>query len=665
MFRFGVAYYPEQWPEERWSEDARLMVEAGFTVVRLAEFAWGRIERREGVLDFDWLDRAIELFASRGMRVILGTPTASPPPWLMRRNPEFFRVREDGVRAGYGNRREYCPTNPGYRTHCARIVTAMADRYGAHPAVAGWQVDNEIGERCYCPACSAAFHAWLEARYGSVDEMNRRWGTAFWGHLYGAWDEVAPPGAPGGPPNPGLALDWFRFATDAWTAFVAQQAGIIRARAPGPPVTHNLMGFRADHIDYARFAADLDFVSWDNYPRNQWDMRVEVDPSAAALSHDTMRCLRPRGFWVMEQQAGPAGWELVGVTPRPGELRLWALQSVARGADGLLFFRWRTSRFGTEQYWHGLLDHDGSVTPRYREAARLGRELGASGELVHGSRIVAEAALVFSPESRFALQLQPCNPGISYNGLFAGLHSSLHRRNIPVDVVGAGTDLAQYRLVVAPLLHVARQADAGRLEAAASAGATVVLTFRSGVKDDADAVVDARLPGVFARMCGLEVEGYESLAPGERRIIEPLPSLGGVPHLEASAWSEGLLLRDAVPLARWADGAHAGRAAISMRAVGAGAVVYVGGNLEAAGLDALVGWLCDRAGLRAPVEAPAGVEVTERRAGDRRILFLLNHGSRTAEVELAPGAWVDAVSGERVGARLCIGPRDGRILATP
>ena len=219
MFRFGVDYYPEHWPEERWSIDAQLMAEAGFNVVRLAEFAWSRMEPTEGKFDFEWLDRAIAILHSHNIDVILGTPTASPPPWLMGNSPELFRVREDGLRVTFGNRREYCPNHSLYHHYTDRIVNKMADHYANHPAVIGWQIDNEFGDRCYCPTCTQKFQTWLRSRYESLDELNQKWGTIFWSHVYNDWTEIPVPLSTGGSPNPGLALDYYRFCSDSYVTY--------------------------------------------------------------------------------------------------------------------------------------------------------------------------------------------------------------------------------------------------------------------------------------------------------------------------------------------------------------------------------------------------------------------------------------------------------------
>jgi beta-galactosidase len=636
MFYFGVDYYPEQWPEERWAEDARLMAEAGVNVVRLAEFAWSKMEPAEGQYDFDWLDRAISILASYGIRVVLGTPTASPPPWLMAAHPELLRVREDGRRVTFGNRREYCPNHPLYHETSRHIVTQMADRYAHHPAVIGWQIDNEFGERCYCPACAHAYHGWLRRRYGSLDNLNEKWGTAFWSHVYTDWDQIPLPLATGNSPNPGLALDFYRFASDSYVSYQRMQVDILRQKCPSHLITHNCMGFGQERVNYFDLAEDLDMVAWDNYPRSQWSMPGDVDPGRAALAADTMRSLKRQSFWVMEQQAGQGGWEIVSVTPRPGELRLWAYQAIAHGADAIVFFRWRTARFGTEQYWHGLLDHDARPGRRYEEIKRMGAELEKVGGQIYGATVRPAVAMILSYDSRFAFQIQPNNPQFSYPGHFYDLYHAFYRHNVPVDVVAPTADLSSYRLVVAPALHVVSQAEAENLERYVQAGGVLVLTSRSGVKDDANAVVNRRLPGLLADLCGVEVEEYDSLpADGSNRLKFTLPPLASVPVFPATVWCDVLEPGSAAVVARYGLDYYAGKPAITVNRFGQGQTVYVGALGDARLYQALVDWLLDLAGVPPLLPAPLeGVEVAERWQGERRLLFVLNHTNQERQVSL-------------------------------
>jgi beta-galactosidase len=635
MFTFGVDYYPEHWPEYRWPTDAKLMAEAGFNITRLAEFAWSRLEPQEGTFDFAWLDRAIDVLAGQGLRVILGTPTASPPPWLMEAHRDLYRVDEQGRQLTFGNRREYCPNHPLYHERTRAIVTAMAEHYAEHPSVVGWQIDNEFGDRCYCPVCRAAFQEWLQESYGTLDALNSAWGTIFWSHVYTDWSQVPVPLASGGAPNPGLALDFSRFASDSYVRYQQLQIDILRAHTSRQFITHNLMGFKYDLLNYYDLARPLDLVTWDNYPRTQWSLNSGVDPSGPALAASTMRGLKRAPFWVMEQQAGPGGWDLVSVMPRPGELQLWAYQQIAHGAGGIVFFRWRTARHGTEQYWHGILDHDATPGRRYTEIARMGAELGRVGEALAGTQVRAPVAMLLSYDSRFAFQIQPNNPGYSYPGHFHDIYRSFHARNIPVDVLAPTDDLSGYQLVLAPPLYVLPEAVAANLESYVRAGGTLVCFFRSGVKDEANAVVNRPLPGLLADICGVAVAEYDSLPPGAQNGLEwSLPGPAGATPGACLAWADILAPTTAEVIARYTQDYYAGQAAVTLNRYEAGTVVYVGTVGDAATHATLADWLIARTGLAAPLPVPPGVEVTTRTDGSRHLLFVLNHTATAQEVTL-------------------------------
>ena len=636
MFRFGVDYYPEHWPEERWTTDAQLMAEAGFNVVRLAEFAWSKMEPAEGKFDFEWLDRAIDILHSQNISIILGTPTASPPPWLMKKSPELFRVREDGMRLTFGNRREYCPNHPLYHQFTDRIVNQMADRYANHPGVIGWQIDNEFGDRCYCPLCTEKFQTWLRSHYEALDELNQKWGTVFWSHVYNDWTEIPVPLATGGSPNPGLALDYYRFCSDSYVAYQQMQIDILRAKCRNHFITHNFMGFNYDRLNYFDLARNLDFVTWDIYPRMQWTLEQGVNPSANALGHDTMRGLKSKNFWVMEQQAGPGGWEVLSVTPRPGELRLWAYQSIAHGADGIIFFRWRTARFGTEQYWHGLLDHDGSPSRRYEEVKRMGTEIKQIGKDILGSQVKSSIAMILSYDSRFAFQIQPNNPRFSYPDHFHQIYRAFHRQHASMDIVAPNADLSSYKIVIAPALHLLTPEIAENLKRYVRTGGTLVLTQRTGVKDESNTVIDQRLPGLLAESCGVEVEEYDSLSSQMQNGIEfVLPELAGHAPVPVGVLCDILKPTSATVVARYTQDYYAGKPAITLNQFGTGRVVYVGAVGDSQLYDVLAKWLLGFTASQENFTVPSGVEVAQRVQGNKSFYFILNHNDSPQTIHAA------------------------------
>ena len=514
MFRFGADYYPEHWPEERWETDACLMQEAGINVVRLAEFAWAKMEPAPDQYDFAWLDRTLAVLAAHGISAILSTPTGSPAPWVMALYPDAYIVDESGVRRAYGNRREYCPTHPGYRERSRKVTHALAEHYHHHPAVIGWQTDNEFGDRCTCPICQRNFQEWLRKKYSTLDAVNAAWGAIFWSHTYSEWSQIPTFAATGGVPNPGLALDYDRFMSDAYVAFQQEQVDILRQVCPAHFVTHNFMGMY-DKINYFDLAKPLDFVSWDNYPRGR--LENEVDYPFLALCHDTMRGLKGKNFWMMEEQSGSGGWQTVAMNPRPGEIRLWSYQAIAHGADAILYFRWRAARFGTEQYWHGILDHDARPRRRYREVQQIGLELQRAGSAILESQRRARVAMVLSYDSRFAFQIQPTYPMApdqrysNYLDIFNGYYAALHRLNIDVDIISPDADVSPYAVVIAPALTVLAENTAAALTQFVQNGGVLLVTPRSGARDESNTIVNQPLPGLLAEVCGVEVDEYESL----------------------------------------------------------------------------------------------------------------------------------------------------------
>jgi beta-galactosidase len=653
---YGADYYPEHWPQERWPEDARLMEEAGFNVVRMAEFAWTHMEPREGACDFAWLDRAIALLADHGIQTVLGTPTAAPPAWLMRAYPECFLVNEHGQRLTYGHRRNNCPTQPIYREYSARIVRAMAEHFASNPNVIGWQIDNEFGDRCYCPVCQRAFQEWLKAKYGSLEALNAAWGTEFWSHIYTAWQEIPVPLATSYTNNPGLALDYRRFMSDTYVQYQRMQVEILRQHAPGQFITHNFMGFGYPKLNYFDLAADLDFVAWDNYPR----YRGQPDLPWLALAHDTMRGLKGANFWVMEAQSGPAGQLETGTMPRPGEIPFWAWQAIAHGADGIVFFRWRSCRFGAEEYWHGILDHDGTPRRRYREVAEMGALLKRVGDYITGSRPVVRAALLLSYDSRFALQNQPVNPALSYERVFAQYYRALWARNVGVDVVPPGADLSRYALVVAPLLYILDAPTAQQVREYVERGGTLITTCRSGVMDEHNMVVNQPLPGLFAEVCGVEVDEYDSLDADVGLSLAAEAALGGGTY-GAHVWADVLEPHGAEVLARYASEYYAGRGAVTEHRFGQGRAIYVGTIADQNLLDRLIGYVCAGLRLAPPLQAPAGVEVTVREKDGASLVFVLNGTAEEKAVEVA-GTWRDLLTGQVVSGAVQLPPLGVMIL---
>jgi beta-galactosidase len=656
---FGVDYYPEHWEKTRWPIDAALMQQAGINTVRLAEFAWSRLEPREGFFDFAWLDEAIEILAAHSIRIILGTPTAAPPAWLIQAHPEILPVNEDGQRAGSGLRRHYCPTQPAFHRATRRIVEAMAEHYQGHPAVFAWQIDNELGDiangiRCHCDSCRFAFQQWLQQRYTSLEQLNSSWGTAFWSHEYAAWEQIPVPLRNVRAHNPALFLDFARFTSEMWVRYQKLQARILREKCPQHQLTHNCMGL-FPYLDYAALAQDLDVVSWDNYPRLPavWSpFGGNWDAAQVAMTHDLMRGLKHRSFWVMEQQAGPSGWGTLSPTPLPGEIRLWSLQSVARGAEAIVYFRWRTARVGTEQHWHGILPHHGQPGKRYEEVRQTGQAIQRLGEAV-SSALPTSVAILRSYETLWAFEAQPTARDLSYDDQIARYYRALWQRNVPVDLITEDQTWESYQLIIAPCLFLLREDIAARLQHWVKAGGTLVVTFRSAVKDTSNQVVDLPLPGFLRELAGVQVSDYTAVHLAEGTPGIELDIDGMVHEVEASVWMDELAVEDASVLARYRGGQFDGAAAITLKQSGAGRVIYVGTSLTSAGQDLLMGKVLAEAGIPPGIPSPEHVEIIRRVHCEHDYWFILNHNATPREIQL-PASGIDVITNRSLTGTITI-----------
>jgi beta-galactosidase len=623
------------------------------------------LEPERGSFEFGWLDEAVSLMAENGIDVVLGTPTAAPPGWLSAEHPDIHRVDADGRVVPFGHRRHYCPNNATYHEESRRIVAALAEHYGADDRVSAWQIDNEFGERCYCPRCAAAFRRWLEERYGTLERLNASWGTAFWSHTYRSWEHIPLPAGGDVPlpegflpssPSPAHALDYRRFATDSFVRYQRLQIDEIR-RHSDAPITHNLRSFRFKELDFQELARDLDFLAWDNYPVfNATDGWVEP-----ALNCDAIRGLKDVPFWVMEQQAGPLGWETIR-SPRRGQTRLHTYQMVAHGAETVCYFRWRSARFGTEQHWYGVLDHDGRPNRRLRELTGLAEELRGIDDLLTGTVPFAQAAVVYDYDARFALEIQPTNPALAHVDALRAHYGALRRRGVGVDVLAPTDDLSSYSVVVAPSLYVVDETVAQALRSYVEDGGVLVLGPRSGFKDRTNAVPERPLPAWLDELAGLEVSDIASFLDGRAIEVEHVES-GAV--AEFRGWAEELSLKSARPLYRHRDRDFAGAAAVAVNTVGAGRVVYVGGAATEPTLDELYRWLAHEAALEV-FAVPDDVELIRlRRPGARgELVFLLNYAPEERTISI-PGAPASRLDGVLDAGSLVLGAYGVALLESP
>lgn len=687
-FIYGADYYPESWDEARWEKDASMMHDAGINLVRLGEFAWTKMEPEEGKFDFAWLDRALKVLNGHGIKAVLGTPTASPPAWLMAKYPDIAAMDENGVRYRYGSRDNRCLNNPHYLEATRRIVTAMAEHYKNHPGVIGWQIDNELGgPYCYDPYCLAAFQKWCRTKYTTLEALNQAWGTVFWSHTYTAWSQIPLPwNTLSGVHNPSLELDYHRFFSDSTLGYLKLQADLLRKIAPGKAITHNEMG-TFDDIDYSEFNTAIDFVAWDNYPMFGEDYSSYTGP---ALAHDLMRGSKSnQNFMVMEEQAGLPGWTTFwGRQAAPGLYRLWAYQAIAHGADGMCFFRWRTSPYGTEQYWQGILDQDSYPNARYQTVMKMGQEVGKLADLIHGSKVVAPIGLLISPDSRWAFHIQPLVKDFDYTRQLHLYYDPLRKAAINVDVLFPESDFSPYKLIIAPSLFVVTPKLAVELAGFVRTGGTLILSYRSGVKDEHNVITSQTLPGPLAEMAGIAIHDFDPQTnqkqeitlgvapaaegdrgeaspsgeePGARGQAREAPGL----HYPARVWFDILDPAAAQTLATYGDGYYAGKPAVTENHFGRGRVIYVGTESSSALFySRLLSLAVRQAGITIGPRVPDGVELAAREKDGKQILFLLNYTDRARSVRLEQ-PYRDALTGEPERPQVEIPALDLRVLTTP
>jgi beta-galactosidase len=639
--RFGVSWYPEQWPESAWDSDLARMKTAGFTTIRIGEFAWSRMEPEEGRFDFDWMDRAIAAAARHRLEVVLGTPTAAPPAWLTQKYPDVLRVDEEGKSAEHGGRRHFSFASARYRQFAARIAGEMARRFGHDPAVIGWQIDNEIGPPSFDPESIAAWHAFLKQRYGTIEELNRRWATEYWSQHYNRFDQI--PLRATGQQNPGLLLDFKHFATATWTDYIDNQVKAVRPLIePRQWITTNTMFWNAG-FDHYRLHQVVDLAAWDNYiPAGRPDW------VANGANHDLVRGYTQKNFWLMETQPGRVDWVPVNRALDPGQVREMAWQAIGHGADAVLYWQWRPARNGQETYHGALMGQDGTPVPVFDEVAATGQELAEASSLLAGTEPAAKVAMLFSYDSRWAIDLQRHHKDFDPVAEFVSLYRPLRVQSQGVAVLPVEADLSRYPLVVAPSLNVLTKAQADRLAAYVRGGGHLVLGPRSGMKDDANALWPERQPGPLAGLLGAEVEQFYALDA-------PVSVRGALGEGKANIWAEWLSpkAKDVEVLASWSDpgGWLDGKAAAVTRRVGKGRITYLGGWFDEAMLARVAARLLAEAKI-APVlpGVHPDIEVSERDGGGHRLLVLINHGGEAHEVPLPAGAV--KVTGQLDGASL-------------
>ncbi len=650
---FGGDYNPEQWDAENRKIEMELLPKAGVDIVTLNVFSWARIQPSEDGYNFSDLDAIVEMVSQRGMKICMATATAAHPAWMAKRHPDILRVDRDGRKRLYGARHNSCPTSPTYRKYAPRLAKKIAERYGANKNVVAWHISNEYGGLCYCENCAAAFRAWLSKKYGSLENLNRAWNTAFWGHTYYDWDEIQV--------SSNLSEEWggchttcqiqtidyHRFQSDMLLECFCLERDAIFEVTREIPVTTNMMGTYPE-LDYHKWAKEMDFVSWDNYPS------PDAPYTRTAFNHEVMRgCKLGKPFCLMEQTPSVTNWQPYNSLKRPGVMRLWSYQALAHGSDTVMFFQMRRSRGCCEKLHGAIIDHYPSVETRvFKEAAALGAELGKIGDAFLGSLQKNKVAVIFDWNSQWGVTYS-AGPSVDFKYVdeVFKYYDALARLNIGVDVIAPEESLEPYDIVFAPALYMASDDFATRAEKFVAEGGVFLTTTMSGLADENDLITTEGYPGKLRRLCGIWAEETDALLPNQKNsfVIKDGAFKG---EYEAVILCDIVHAEGAQVIAAYGSDFYAGTPCITKNQFGKGEAWYVASCFGERSplLQKIVSLIAQQKGVEQIVAPVEDVEITKRvRSDGTQFVFALNHGAQKKEIALTFNG-VDIISQKEIHA---------------
>jgi beta-galactosidase len=640
-FLYGVVYYPEQWPEKKWETDLSRIAATGMNVVRMGEGAWSSWEPEEYLYDFSLFDRALDLCAKHGLKAIMGTPTYTPPAWLTERYPEVLRTSFTGIPMRHGSRRHYNYTSSIYWKKSEEIIAALAKHYRQHPMVIGWQIDNEFNchvNDSFAESDHLAFRAWCQERYGTLQNLNQAWGTAFWSQTYTDWKEIWLPRPTATYQNPTLLLDFYRFTSEVTIRFATMQYQLLKSLAPDQFVTHNAFQSMTNVDLYKLTKETVDFISYDSYP--EFKVSNSQLPKDFRDRTEGRHLARIRGvsrkFVVLEQQAGPSG-QIGGIlngnpdylhpTPKPGQMRLWCWNSIAHGADGLLYFRWRSLPYGSEAHWNGLLLHDERINWRLQEAELLGKEIGRLAPQLLSSGCVSQAAILYDFDNDSHSRIENFT-GQHRDASELGVYQALADRHLLPDLLTLASihevaTLAAYKIVFYPHAHILTPSDLKVLQEYVEDGGTLVFGCWSGYRDKNHWCYDAEGRAFYEALVGVRVSDFTVVPPDE---ISEFRFAGSTKDVEAPTFNEVLESNgdDVSVLASYSTGYYAGGAAVTSFKKGKGRAIHFGSFFTRRNVSGLLDALKIEDPVQAWAEVPSAVDTITRSDGEEQFCFFLN-----------------------------------------
>ena len=626
----GVDYYPEQWDASMMDADMDNIVELGGNVIRIAEFSWHIMEKTEGQYDFSFFDKVIAKAKEKGLKVIMGTPTATIPAWLAKKHPDIVSEFEGGKKRTFGGRHVYCFNSPYMYEYSEKIIRELVGHYKDEEAIVAWQIDNEIGHEgsdvCYCKQCQKAFQKFLEDKFnGDIDKLNDTYGTTFWSQEYNEFDEIPTPMETITTHNPALRLDWERFRNKSIVDFTDFQYKIIKEVAPNAVAMHDFPGGGLDkHVDYSRVAKPLDLIAYNNYP--VWGgQKVPIEPHEIAFGLDYMRGLKGQNFWITEAIMGAQGHDVTGFLPRPNQAKMWSYQGLARGCNSMMYFRYRGATKGAEQFCYGVIDADNQKRRKFYEVQSLFADAKKHTETID-SPIKSDVAIVYDYDSLAAFRIQRQSILLDCHNEMKKLYKAFYDVNVMVDVIPADRDFSSYKVVLLPQMIITKPEFNQRVRDFVANGGTVVLTYRNAVKNaDNNLELEKMIPVGYDDLAGVYVDETESL---QNLNAFPLKGVGPCEGKNGygGIFRDMLVSVDAEVLYKYDDQFYDGYAAVTRKKNGNGSVYYVGCGVDEDTLNNVMGMIRKDNGID---ETPSedGVEVVVR-GTDKKETFIINHNSK-------------------------------------
>ena len=640
----GVDYYPEQWDTSLMEQDLDTIVELGCNVIRIAEFSWHLMEKQEGQYDFSFFDRVIEKAKERNLKVIMGTPTATIPAWLAKKHPDILSEFEGGKKRAFGGRHVYCFNSPHMYAYSEKIIRKLVEHYKDEESIVAWQIDNEIGHEgsdvCYCENCQKAFQTYLSKKFaGDMDALNETYGTTFWSQEYNTFDEIPTPSETITTHNPALRQDWERFRSQSIVDFMAFQAKLIKEIAPEAVVMHDFPGGGlGKHVDYSKVAKTLDQAAYNNYP--VWGGQKEpIAPHEIAFALDYIRGLKGENFWITEAIMGAQGHDVTGFLPRPNQAKMWSYQSMAHGADSLMYFRYRGATKGAEQFCYGIIDADNVKRRKFYEVQSFFHDIIKYREAMEAP-VKNEAAIVYDYDSLASFRIQRQSILLDPAAEMQKFYKAFYDQNVGVDVIPEDRDFSSYKVVILPQMIITKPEMEEKVEAFVKNGGTVIVTYRHAVKDaDNNVPFGETLPVHYNALAGLTVEETESLQDYDAfpvvgsGVFEGVEGTGGI-------FRDMIKVQDAEVLFRYADAFYQEFAAVTRKQTGKGTLYYVGCGLEEKITKLLMEQVMRECHFQM-VPSEEGLEIVTRGNEKQKVTMYINHNAKEVtygDMALAPFA---------------------------